>query len=902
MSGRRSGAVDFDELARKIEPDELAEAIGAEHAGSGWRCPLGEERHTRGDRDPSFSVFRDGERTAARCHGCGLRGSPVTVAAEVWGLEPPDAARKLAREIGMTPPPDARGDGRSGGNGRSGRREVVETYPYVDEDENLLFEVVRFRPKAFRQRRPDGEGGWEWSTRGVRRVLFRLPRVLWAVDRGERVFVVEGEKDVLAVESAGATATTNPGGAGKWRSEYTETLRGARAGVVADRDAAGREHAWAVARELEGVARTVAVLEPAVEEEGADVADHLEAGYDLSDLVGADEPPGKESTARTGREGRSGDSGDPEGEEGDGDGGWREPIPLGPRPPEDLPSEPLPSPLREHVDSVAAFTQTPTGLPLTLGLAACSAAVAGKAVVEVRSGWREPLNLYLAAVLDPANRKSPVEKAMVAPIREYEREGAREVGPDRRAALDRRDALEKRVSQAKREVADASTPEEEGQALSDLEEARRRLEELDVPTPPRLLVDDVTPEALGKIMAENAGRAAIVSSEGDVLRIFAGRYNSGGDPTLDVIKKAWSGDPVRVDRVGRDGAHLPRPLLTVGLTLQATLLDTLANRDVLEGEGVLARFLWMAPPSLIGERLTGADVPPPDAEARQAYERLLRDLLGLEPAAVDPETGEWEPHVLELDPEARDRLYAWEAEVEDLLADGGDLAPVRAWGGKLVGTTVRLAGLLQVVERAGRRAPPFTAPVSPAATDSAIRLARAFVPHARYVLADEAGVDEELELARYVLRRVREAGEPELTERDLWQLCRGKTAIEDMGDLREVLARLEAHRLVRRVRRPREGPGREPSPRVEFNPRARDNVPRIPRKARDGDPDADSGDSGDTGGSRDGRSEPAARPGSSDSGGSGDTDRGSRAPARAGPEPERVDRGDGDEDVLEVEL
>lgn len=534
----------------------------------------------------------------------------------------------------------------------------------------------------------------------------------------------------------------------------------------------------------------------------------------------------------------SGASGAVEGE------GWREPIPLGPEPPADLPSGVLPPPLRKHVESVAAFTQTPTGLPLTVGLAAAATTIAGKMEVEVRRGWREPVNLYGAVVLDPANRKSPVEREMVAPLREYEREGAEKIGPEHRAALDKKKALEKRLSRAQKAVAKATSAEEEGQALSDLEEDRRRIEELEVPTPPRLLTDDVTPEALGRIMHENAGRASIISSEGDVLRIFAGRYSSTGDPTLDIIKKAWSGDPVRVDRVGRDGAHLPRPLLTVGLTVQPTLLRTLGNREVLDGEGVLARFLWMAPPSLIGDRLTGADVPAPDEEAREGYERLLRTLLDLEPADVD-EAGEWRPHVLELTPDARVLLYAWESEVEGLLADGGQLAPIRSWGGKLVGTTVRLAGVLHVVERAGRGSPPFAAPVSATAMTRAVRLARAFVPHARHVLAGEVGMDERIKLARYVLRRTREADDVELTERDLWQLTRGKAEINEMEDLRDVLQTLEAHRLVRTVPRESTG-GRRPSPWVRLNPRARENTPKSPTSPHHEDRTPTSGSFGDT--------------------------------------------------------
>jgi putative DNA primase/helicase len=75
----------------------------------------------------------------------------------------------------------------------NGYREIVATYDYTDEQGGLLYQVVRFHPKDFRQRKPDGSGGWEWKLNGVRRVVYRLPRVVEAVERGEDVMVVEGE-------------------------------------------------------------------------------------------------------------------------------------------------------------------------------------------------------------------------------------------------------------------------------------------------------------------------------------------------------------------------------------------------------------------------------------------------------------------------------------------------------------------------------------------------------------------------------------------------------------------------------------------------------------------------------------------------------------------------------------
>jgi putative DNA primase/helicase len=139
----------------------------------------------------------------------------------------------------------------------NGRRDIEAVYSYVDEGGKPLFEVVRFAGKEFRQRRPDGT----WKLNGVRRVLYRLPRVLEAVERGEDIMVVEGEKDVHALERLGIAATTNSGGAGKWREEYSETLRGAKVTIVADKDEPGYAHARAVAAALEGVAAEIDVVE-----------------------------------------------------------------------------------------------------------------------------------------------------------------------------------------------------------------------------------------------------------------------------------------------------------------------------------------------------------------------------------------------------------------------------------------------------------------------------------------------------------------------------------------------------------------------------------------------------------------------------------------------------------------
>lgn len=169
--------------------------------------------------------------------------------------------------------------------------DAVAVYDYADEAGNLLFQVLRTVSKQFPQRRPDAsrKSGWNWKLGDTRRVLYRLPKIIEAVQAGEVIYVCEGEKDVHAIEAVGAIATCNPGGAGKWRDEYAEVLRDAIVVIVADRDKPGQAHARQVAASLDGVARAVEIVEAAGEGGDGpplkDAADHLSAGYSLADFV-----------------------------------------------------------------------------------------------------------------------------------------------------------------------------------------------------------------------------------------------------------------------------------------------------------------------------------------------------------------------------------------------------------------------------------------------------------------------------------------------------------------------------------------------------------------------------------------------------------------------------------------
>jgi len=190
------------------------------------------------------------------------------------GIETKVLAVDWLKEHSMAPSDDA----------KKGKARVISTYDYRDESGTLLFQVQRFEPKKFVQRKPDGDG-WIYKVKGVRQVPYRLPELL-ASPPNKSFYVVEGEKDVDRQATLGLVATCNAGGAGKWRKEHSECLKDRTVIVIPDNDDAGRDHAQKVAQSLrKNTTQMVRILElPDLPEKG-DVSDWLDAGGTVDELL-----------------------------------------------------------------------------------------------------------------------------------------------------------------------------------------------------------------------------------------------------------------------------------------------------------------------------------------------------------------------------------------------------------------------------------------------------------------------------------------------------------------------------------------------------------------------------------------------------------------------------------------
>ncbi len=478
---------------------------------------------------------------------------------------------------------------------------------------------------------------------------------------------------------------------------------------------------------------------------------------------------------------------------------WDPPGPIDrPRLPS-FPAVVLPEPLRAWVIATAEATQTPPDLAGLLALAVCAGAVARRAEIEAGRGYCEPLNLYVVCLLDPANRKSAVFRSATAPLREIEAELIVAAMPEiARAQSDRR------MKEATLRKLEASAAAGDSSARADALRLAEELAAEPVPLPPKLIADDASPESIEIQLAAQGGRLIVAGAEGGLFDIMGGRY-SGGVANLDCFLKGHAGDDLRVDRVGRGSVGVDRICLTLAYAVQPAVIRGMASQKAFRGRGLIGRFVYAMPESPLGSRRIDPE-PVPDHVA-QAYAATVRRLFEI------PE-GDFGPAVLRMGPEAADRFKAWAGEVETMLGPDGRLASMTDWGGKLVGLTARLAGVIHLI---GVDAPdPSVAPINVDVIESAIVLARWAIDHARAVIglmvADDGSIDD----AAYSLRWLRQRAEPEVGRREIAQ--HGRARFDgDPGRLDRALAALIDRGWLRPIVDDRGGPGR-PSPRYRCHP------------------------------------------------------------------------------------
>ena len=497
-----------------------------------------------------------------------------------------------------------------------------------------------------------------------------------------------------------------------------------------------------------------------------------------------------------------------------------------------FPTHALGEVLREWVEAEAAATQTPPDLAAVVVLATISACVAKKFEVEIRPGWREPLNTYWLVALEPGNRKSAVFRDAVRPLHDHERELSEALRDQVQAAAVAREIKQRELRRAIDQAARSGLPTDRQCAA----ELAVELEGQRIPVIPRLVVDDVTPERLAAMLAEQGGRLALLSAEGGLFEMAGGRY-SDGVPNLDVLLKGHPGDDLRVDRVGRSPVHVRHPALTLGVAVQPAVIRELARKPAFRGSGLLARFFYSLPESTVGRRL--ACPPPVPAPVSARYHQLCTLLLRIAEHRTD---GEVESFPIYFSPEACGRLERFSEDLEPRLSAGSDLGPICDWANKLAGGIARVAALLHLAgcrEHSGYSGncgspSESTSEAKPVhhgysgkdgkieieveTIDRSILIGRYLLTHAQAAFAF-MGTDPEIENAKQLLSWIVDHRVSKFTKRDAWQATRGRFKKASELDA-PLLLLIEHGYLAEEQPDERAGQGRKPSRSFKVNPYA----------------------------------------------------------------------------------
>ena len=483
---------------------------------------------------------------------------------------------------------------------------------------------------------------------------------------------------------------------------------------------------------------------------------------------------------------------------------WSQPIPLGYQAdPSPFPLEALRGPHRAFVEGVSNHLQTPYDLAALISFSAVAVCTGGKVRIRIRRGWEEPTNLYSVVVMPPGERKTAAVNECIRPLMELEKAIQESAVPAILEADTRKKIAEEARDHASRRAGKTEDRLERMAQEADVIALAIEAEQIEVPTKPRLLADDATPEKVTSLMAENAGRIGFISAEGGIFDIMAGRYS--GSPNLTIYLKGHSGDPHLTDRVGRAAESIPQPAMTLGLAVQPRVLASIGEKDFFRGLGLAARPVYAIPRSKVGER----KIPAPELseETVTIFHNLVK-ALGKELHAQQETT------VIQLSPGAAQLIEAFEKQLEPRLGMGGDLSAVADWAGKLSGAVARIAALLHIIEGGSYR---DGAEVAADTMERAVSLGHYFIDHARRAF-DLMDADPLVAKGRAVLDYLRRKNIAEFKRSELHNGMQG--SFKRARDLEPVLSLLFEQGWIRPL--PQEAPGekggRPPSPKFQVNP------------------------------------------------------------------------------------
>jgi Protein of unknown function (DUF3987) len=716
--------------------------------------------------------------------------------------------------------------------GQTPQKRITAEYDYVSRDGEVLYQVLRYDPKDFRQRRPYRDD-WAWglkegtykrSTFGgdwhrlngatprlgcgtaelssVTPVPYRLPELLQS---GEcPVLIAGGEKDVDNLRGLGFTATCNHGGEGKWWSELTRYFQERRVCILCDNDTAGENHQAIVGAAIEGTASEIRVVRFLELPKGGDVSDWIELrrkdGLDdtsiakelterLTDAPKWEPRPQAPTTLDT--------------EE------WSEPLSLpdGLSPVSVLDPALLPAAIGPWVGDISERMQCP---PDYVGVAALVAlgSVLGRKVgirPQRKTDWFEVANLWGCVVGRPGLLKSPAINEALKPLHHLEMKARetydaekKEYGKEHKIWKMRMEEAEAKAKRALKNNPSATTLDFD-------------FPEPEEPIDRRYVTNDTTYEKLGEILAQNPN--GVLAHRDELVSLLKTLDREEFAAARGFFLTAWNGTtPYKFDRITRGKTHIDAACLSLLGSTQPGRLADYVRRALTGGagdDGLIQRFGLLVWPDQNPE---WRDVDRyPDSEAREAAWRVFVSFDSLQPGDIGAETDQFDRvPFLRFDSAAQDDFLEWRKDLESKLRSGQLPAALESHLAKSRKLVPSLALISHLADGG-------TGPVTQTALLRALGLAEYAETHALRVYG--AGSETEIAAAKAILSHIRKGDvEDNFCARDVHR--RGWSRLSDRDQVQSGLNLLcDLDWIVAEDKRSPAG-GR-PTTLYRINPRAR---------------------------------------------------------------------------------
>ncbi len=479
---------------------------------------------------------------------------------------------------------------------------------------------------------------------------------------------------------------------------------------------------------------------------------------------------------------------------------WDDPILFNELEAPDIPAVLLPGVFGEFASALACTTETPEALSVMAILGVLSACLSKRFIISPIIGWHEPINLYTLIALPPANHKSLVLAQCTKPLIDWENTQRLLLEGEIKRLSSERKTQEKIIEGLRLKASKTYDLTEQQQLIADITTKETTL--TTVPPLPTLFINDVTPESLAHLVHEQGGRLAIFSDEGGILETLAGLYNNGL-ANIDILLKGIDGGEVRIRR--KDRSIALNPYLTVVLTVQPAVIQSMSEKRAYFGNGVLERFLYVLPKSKLGYRTH--DKPPISQATQHAYHTKITSMLDQYP--LQAKNNATNTTILTLSSAACHLWRTFQSHIEIQLRPEGKLANCQGWGGKICGFTLRIAGLLHVAEQEAG-----ISLISEATMHNAIEIATLLTEHATAAFS-LMGIDQEIEDAKAIFHWLQERPTPSFTQSEITLAMRGRK----LGKAERLLKGIRILQQRNIVSQPIKLPTRRPTTLYHINPR-----------------------------------------------------------------------------------